>query len=170
MTDIEHFSWQDHQVIANALARYCHLIDSGRVARLFEEIFAPDAVLDYGGEPLRDPAAQRALFSIADGRDDVTAHFIGSIAIEGHGAGARSVCYFQSWRWEPECAIFGRIRAADMVGIGQYIDEWKQTDRGWRIAHRRLEPVGGGPLALGRPLEVVGRLYADRVRGDGPAR
>jgi len=145
------------------LARYCHLIDVGQPERLALEVFAPDARLDYALEPTIGSEAIGRFFASSN-RRHVTAHFVSTLAVEGDGDCATSTCYYQAWRWAPETAAFGALRAADTVSIGAYDDAWIRLEAGWRIQQRTLRILGPGPLGMGRAPDALLPMWAERAR------
>ena len=99
-----------------------------------DEIFAPDATVDYvssGGqrEPYRETLAwlARALEPWPD-----NLHFISNLSIELKGDRAIATCYFQA----PMGQVDGSGRQVMVTNAGHYDDELVRTAGGWRIARR----------------------------------
>jgi len=155
---------EDELAIAKVLGRYCHLIDAGRAEGLASQVFAPDARLEYGQDPTIGSEAITRFFTAGGNKKFVTAHFVSTFQIEEEGGQVRSSCYYQAWRWAPETACFGPLRAADSVSIGAYDDVWVKLDAGWRIVHRTLRILGAGPIGMGRASEALAPMWAERAR------
>jgi hypothetical protein len=157
-------SADDRFAIADTLARYCFLLDTGHAERLAEEVFAADAELDYSSGLVVGRSAIDRFFAPYAGQVHTTAHFVSNVVVSEIGGETASTCYYQSWRWNPETSVFGPLRPADMVGIGAYDDRWTKTDAGWRIRRRSLRALGPGPIGVGRPAGDLAEMFAERAR------
>jgi len=153
---------EDRASMMDVLSRYCHLIDEGEPARLADDVFASDAELDYGAAPVVGADAIRAFFSRSS--SDGSAHFVSTFAVRSEAEEVRTTCYYQGWVWSKDTAVFGPLRPVDLVTVGAYDDAWTKTPQGWRIRHRRLRPLGPGPVGLGRPPQQLADMLAERAR------
>lgn len=128
-----HRALEDRLDIQEVLYRYARMVDDKDWGQM-DEIFAPDATVDYvssGGQkgPYRETLAwlARALEPWPD-----NLHFISNLSIDLDGDRARSTCYFQ--------APMGRTDESGaqvmVTNAGHYDDELIRTARGWRIARR----------------------------------
>lgn len=122
--------------IQDTLTRYATALDTHCLA-LFDEVFTPDAVLDYtaaGGvrgnrEELRDWLRESM------SRFDRWQHLLSNmvIAVEGDRATAMTDCY-------NPLAIGETPGEQRLLHAGaRYHDRLQRTEAGWRIVERRLE-------------------------------
>jgi hypothetical protein len=162
-------SADDRFAIADTLARYCFLLDRGHAEQLSEEVFSADAQLDYSSGLVVGQQAVASFFAPYAGQFHTTAHFVSNVVVSEIAGEPASTCYYQSWRWNPETAVFGPLRPADMVGIGAYDDRWTKTAAGWRIRRRSLRALGPGPIGVGRPPGDMLEMFAERARRAGAA-
>lgn len=140
----------DRRAIVDVLHRYAVLLDTGQSARIPAEVFAPDAVEDHGAglAPTRGAEALAAWLSSALAPFAAVMHALSTIVVEVEGDRATSRTYYQAFHWlaeggDPDGAV-------DWMSVGLYLDEWRRTDAGWRIAHRRRRNVGPGSDVIGR--------------------
>jgi 3-phenylpropionate/cinnamic acid dioxygenase small subunit len=126
----------DWRTIEQLLYRYAWMVDR-REWHLMDEVFAPDATIDYtstGGRkgPYR-PTLEWLDRALAPW--PINLHFITNVMIDVTGERARSRCYFQ--------APMGRRRADGsqevITNAGYYLDDLVRTDAGWRIERRVCE-------------------------------
>ncbi len=124
---------RDRLEIQELMHRYAHMVDQ-REWQLMDEVFAPDATIDYtstGGQRGDHRATlewlQRALEPWP-----LNLHFITNLVVSLDGDRARSRCYFH--------APMGRVEEDGsqlvITNAGWYDDELVRTEHGWRIAHR----------------------------------
>jgi ketosteroid isomerase-like protein len=127
------------EAIREALARYAHLVDRGRLddaAALFTE----DAVLEAGDEaPARGREAIRALFAgagtrlAANGRARIR-HHVSSVTI----------AFDDAWTATAESYFLALVeRGPDHWG--RYRDRLVLRDGRWLFAHRRVRVDGRAP-------------------------
>ena len=124
---------EDRLDIQEVLYRYARMVDEKDWVQM-DEIFAPDATVDYvssGGQrgPYRETLAwlARALEPWPD-----NLHFISNLSIELRGDRAIATCYFQA----PMGQVDGSGRQVMVTNAGHYDDELVRTAGGWRIARR----------------------------------
>lgn len=130
---MEHEALLAHEQIRDALARYNHSGDRGRLAEL-ADCFCQDGVLEIAGEPpLRGRAAiESRLARVVDRvggktRPGLVRHHVSSIRIELEGSDAARV-----WSY------FLVLTEIGLDHWGRYVDRFRRSDGGWRIAHRRV--------------------------------
>ena len=138
---------QDRFEIQDVLFLYADMVDRRQWEKM-DEVFAPDATLDYrssGGieGPYRSTLEWlgRALAPWP-----LNLHHVSNVRIELAGDRARSSCYFH--------APMGRVEPDGsqhfITNAGYYHDEWVRTSAGWRIQHRVCEqPIMIGALPEG---------------------
>ena len=123
----------DEQQIIDLTIEYCWALDTGEHHRL-ADIFLPDGVAVYSGQPFEGVAAIQAKVSSALGPLDASQHVVTNHQVRVEGDTARGRCYFQAQH----------VRRAAEGGpnwmvAGSYTDDYVRTEQGWRIRHRALE-------------------------------
>lgn len=140
----------DRQAVLDCWAHYCRLLDAKETDRVATETFAADAVLvqafNSGAEPdvIRGRDALRAMYVESFGMWEWTAHVMsatGHVAVDGDRA--TGWVYISAWHWLRGDAPREPGRPADWMCVGLVEDELRREPAGWRVAHRRLSPVGG---------------------------
>lgn len=122
----------DRSDISDLLIRYATALDT-RSWDLLDSCFTEDVVADYGtlGGRNEGRAAIRHAVAVVAGFDH-TQHLLGNIAITIDTDEAQTSCYVHAQH----------VMDGDVLTIGGvYRDRIVRTPEGWRIAHRRLEPV-----------------------------
>lgn len=125
--------YTQHLAIQDVLNRYARACDS-RDWSLFDDVFAEDASVDYGG-----------VYRL-DGRDKVvdlirsmlggcgpTQHLLGNVDIAVHGNEACSACYVRAVH-----AGQGETSEVFYEVWAEYRDALRLTDTGWRIVERNM--------------------------------
>lgn len=130
----------DRQDIEDLLIRYAESLDS-RNWEALRTCFTPDATADYGAlsggggrnDGVEDIVAtcRTALTGL-----DASQHLLGNFQIQTDRdrASARCAMHAQHFMVSP-------IGGNTYIVAGTYHDELTRTPDGWRIAHRRLEPL-----------------------------
>lgn len=123
----------DRLAIEAQLARYCRAIDTG-AWDLLDDVFAPDAVLDYtspGGIRGVFPDVKAWLAQVLP-LFDVRQHYVTNLEVEvaGDAATSRAYLYNPMGRRDAD----GRLSLVVMGGV--YHDRWRRTPGGWRIVER----------------------------------
>lgn len=125
----------DRLEIQDLVYRYSELIDTKQFERLGDEIFTPDAHIDYSafGGSVGDVASTIAFLEKAMPMFPHTQHLNANvqITVEGDTASGRVMCFNpqeMELKGETYWMAFGLW----------YLDEYRRTDAGWRI-HRRNE-------------------------------
>lgn len=136
----------DRLAIQDTITRGCTAIDTRR-PDLFDQVFTPDAVIDYG--PLAAPMDYQTFRKWSqDWVDGAAASFHGwqhllsnmVVEIEGDGASVSSDFY------NPLVALDQSV----IHSYGRYHDRLVRTEAGWRIAHRRTQALRNpDPAAVG---------------------
>ncbi|SFS10385.1 nuclear transport factor 2 family protein [Sphingomonas jatrophae] len=116
--------------IADLMARYARAVDRCDAA-LFDTVWAPGAIVDYGEGP--EDAAQWSLGLLGRLRAmERTQHALSNSLVDlaGDHASAETMCtaYHQ-------LTVDGQ--AQQMIVGGRYLDRLVRTREGWRIAERR---------------------------------
>lgn len=137
--------------ILQLLNRYGVAVDSKRWD-VFEQIFAPDVIADYG-EPVLFEGLEAFKRGAEDawGLFDASQHSMSNTVWERRGETGRSLTY-GNW------FIMRRgIEGGDLwEGRGWYYDEWVLRDAGWRIKHRRCRTMwcSGNPLVVNATFKL----------------
>jgi len=135
--------------ITQVLAQYAHVMDR-RAARSLPDVFTDDGVFDLAnlGGPVYRGLADLEQFLARD--DEVHPPFHAMTA---------------TWVYERDgtmCSLSKWVTADRDTGLprsGDYLDEWRGTPRGWRIAERVVLPRWwGGPWAAGYSAAIDPRL------------
>lgn len=125
--------------IASVIHEYARLVDLNRTAEQ-AMTFTEDGVADYYGADVVGRDAIAALLEPAVNRWIASTHTISNIQIDVRGPDtATSRCYVHAWHRVDESG------AGDFEVRGQYHDEWRRTDEGWRIARRTFLTMAATP-------------------------
>jgi len=146
----------DRTLIEEALYRYAYLLDTGQNEHVAEEIFADDAVMDYGTGPIEGRAAIHAFYTGFTEEVAQTAHCYTNVMIQITGDVAKSHAHVTGWHWtaRPDRKL---TDPADITIVGGAKDEWRKTARGWRITNRIALQFG---VAMGSPSPGIAELMA----------
>ena len=123
----------DRAAIIAVLNRYAQACDT-RDWKLFEQVFTPDVIGDYGaGYERPDRASIIASVQSHLGGCGPTQHLLGNYDVEVDGDQATSSCRVRAYH----CGT------GDETGLfyecfGRYDDRLLRTPEGWRITHRRM--------------------------------
>jgi quinol monooxygenase YgiN len=133
LTLIDSDRWLQEKEIIDLTIGYGWALDHRRFGDL-AEIFAPDGTADYGRlGTYEGPSAIAEVTARALARFDRTQHIVSNHQVSIDGDFATGRCYLQAQHvW--------RDAAGDhnyTVG-GSYLDRFRRTDAGWRIANRIL--------------------------------
>ena len=133
--------------IAGVLDAYAEALDRRKWA-LLDEVFAPELEFDFGEWVAR--SREEAVTSIRSYLDGCgpTQHLLGNYRIDVEGETARSRVYVRAFH----------LGVGDAAGKtyemgGEYRDELRRTEAGWRIASRRgrLHFEQGNPAVRAPP-------------------
>jgi ketosteroid isomerase-like protein len=145
MTDLQ---IGDRLAVQEAIARYAHAFDTGDVTD-FVEVFTEDGIFEA---VLIDQPDQRAVFQgHAELRRFAEAKMRKDVHVLHHVSGVM----FDSTAVEApgtRATVLVTKQLPDGPAIsthGVYLDRWRRTSAGWRIAHRRYVALGYG-AAVGR--------------------
>lgn len=126
----------DRFEIQDLVFHYADLIDTKQIDRLREEVFTEDAHIDYG------------VMGGSVGDVDTTLDFLNSaltdelfpnsqhlnanvqVSLDGDSASGRVMCFNPM-----EMALPDSGKQTYFLGLW-YVDEYRRTDRGWRISRR----------------------------------
>ena len=123
----------DRAAIIAVLNRYAQACDT-RDWALFEQVFTPDVVGDYGpGYERPDRASIIASVKIKLGGFGPTQHLLGNYDVEVDGDRATSSCRVRAYH----CGT-GEESGLFYECFGRYDDRLLRTPGGWRITHRRM--------------------------------
>jgi ketosteroid isomerase-like protein len=140
----------DESDIRKVLSRYCQQVDARDPALVASAVFTEDAIDDHGRpDPPQGRAAIEAMLRRAFEHLEATAHMTSNSDIEVNGDSAHARTYVTAWHWMKSSAHLGLTRPADFVVVAVYNDDFRREPEGWRIAHRRLEPLGPGGVGSG---------------------
>jgi hypothetical protein len=139
-------SVEDRFAIQDVIHLYAHFHDSKQPQRIAGEIFAEDAVIDFGTGEIKGREAIRAFFGQFDGAFMGTSHNISNLIIEGDADAARCQSKCLAWHWLEKPDVDGKpsLHPADTLAVGGYQDELKRTPEGWRISKRTIVQFGTG--------------------------
>ncbi|MCB2048796.1 MAG: nuclear transport factor 2 family protein [Novosphingobium sp.] len=151
--------------ITQTVNLYALALDSLNID-LFDRIFTPDCVADYGGpKPFEGLEPFKARFAETHRGFDATQHFVTNHHVTIAGNDATCLSYFRA------------MLMRDMPGgdnlfetAGWYDDRLTLTPDGWRIAHRVCRQTWSGgnpqipPMAPGTPA-VLSREAANQSVG-----
>jgi len=124
--------------VTHLMTSYQYLADTGKVERL-TQLFAPDGVLDIGGERFTGPDEILGLFTRTSGQfvdaDFLPArHHLSSIYVEPRADGTAKTY-----------ACFQFIGTKGLDHWGTYRDIAIRTEDGWRFKLRRVITEGFAP-------------------------
>ncbi|CAA0118723.1 putative protein [Halioglobus japonicus] len=126
----------DRFEIQDLVFHYSHLIDTKDVERLREEIFTADAFIDYSafGGSVGDLDETLAFLkaSLTDELFPHSQHLNANVQVQlqGDTATGRVMCFNPM-----EMAVPDGENNTFFLGLW-YLDEYRRTDKGWRIARR----------------------------------
>ena len=131
---------QDYRDIEQVLYQYAWMVDK-REWKLIDQVFAPDATLDYestgGPGKIHHREALEWLDRALAGWP-INLHHITNIMVQLDGDTARSRCYFFAPMGRPRAG--GGYFSQDVItNAGFYHDRFVRTPAGWRIAERLCE-------------------------------
>ena len=132
----DHHRLADRQEISELLVEYCRALDVMDLAAI-ARVFTADCEVEYGPE---DRLRSRGSAGVAKSLERMwrwarTSHHLSNIQIAFDGADhARSISYVLAWHERPD--------GSTATVMGQYHDRLVRTDKGWRIATRRMEMNG----------------------------
>ena len=132
----------DQAAIVAACERLCvdyaFFADEGRMDEL-AALFAEDAELRLFGQTHQGRAAIRASMGAGSAAERTTVHALSNLRIEVEGpASASGTCYAVVYAAEKGAAPGAPI--TPMV-VGRYVDTYRQTPDGWRIASRAFKAL-----------------------------
>ncbi len=122
----DHLAVEDRFEITQVLARYGHVMDRRDAAGL-ADVFAPDATFDVtsvGGPLYRGLSELEDFLSLGDSVHPPF-HILSNAWVYQEGEVVRSLS-----KW---------LTIDEQTGLprsGDYLDTWRRTDAGWRIAER----------------------------------
>jgi hypothetical protein len=122
----------DRQAIITVLNRYAEACDTRRWA-LFDDVFTPDAVGDYGaGFQVHGREAIVGMVASHLGGCGPTQHLLGNYVVDVDGDRASTTCKVRALH----------LGAGDSTRtyevLGEYHDRLDRLSQGWRISHRRM--------------------------------
>lgn len=126
----------DRFEIQDLVFHYSHLIDSKEIDRLREEIFTPDVHIDYsafgGSVGNLEETLAFLTASLTTGMFPNSQHLNANVQVQLHGDSAtgRVMCF------NPMEMSLGEGKLHTFFLGLWYVDEYRRTDKGWRIARR----------------------------------
>jgi 3-phenylpropionate/cinnamic acid dioxygenase small subunit len=129
----------DRLEIQDLVFHYADLIDSKQFERLRDEVFTPDAHIDYsvfGGSV--GGVKETIEFLVAAVTDELfpnTQHLNANVQVklDGDEANGRVMCFNPMEMTIPDAG-----QQTYFLGLW-YVDKYRRTDRGWRISRRAEE-------------------------------
>ena len=142
----------DEADISRLLARYCELVDRRDGDAVANEIFTADGRTDHGifGSAAVGRTEIAEMYARSNRTTESSAHYISNSIIDIDGDSAKVRSYVSSWTWLRSSAHSGKIRPADFIITGIFVDLMRRDANGWRIFDRKLEPLGAGALGVGQ--------------------
>lgn len=138
----------DREAIRILMARYNIEGDRGNIEGL-ASVFADDGTLEFGGEASTGPAAIVDRLGRGSGSRNpaltVVRHHLTTSLVQVDGDEATGRTYF---------VVLTDI-GPDHHGV--YVDRYRRTSEGWRIAHRQVRIDWRSPQSLFPPMVVRGR-------------
>lgn len=132
-------SVEDRAELIDLYARYAWAYDQGN-ADGYAALFAKDGRFERPGAPdAVGPEALAALVTGAQSRGTGYLHVTSNVLVQGNAEGASGRAYVVLLQVHPD--------AVRLLAAGHYVDSFVQTGDGWRIAHRRFEPLTGAAVA-----------------------
>lgn len=159
----------DRELIWEVLVNYCYLVDNGRAAEVADAVFTQDAVDDHGFGVVQGRDALRAMFAAASETLDHSVHSLSNHVLRIEGDIAYSRCYATCWHWSRTNAPQGRMREADFVSTGAYVDVLRKIDGRWWISHRKCHLMGAQGLAIGRSTPELADMMDNLAKAGPPA-
>lgn len=149
MTAMDTDRWLEEKEIVDLTIRYAWSLDHRRFDDL-DLVFASDGVADYGRLGVHTGVdAIKAVTAQALAGFDRTQHMVSNHQISLDGDSATGRCYLQAQHVTRTGAGESLYTVA-----GSYIDRYRRTGAGWRIAHRALRvtwtegaAAGEGPVS-----------------------
>jgi hypothetical protein len=127
----------DRLAIQDTITRGATAIDTGR-PELFDEVFTEDAIIDYS--PLWGPdnysafkAWSKAWASAGAEQFAAWQHLLSNMVVEIDGDKATAMTDFYNPLIMKDLTV--------LPGHGRYHDTLKRTPAGWRISHRKTQPL-----------------------------
>lgn len=119
-----------HHDIARLITEFARAMDERDWARI-AEIFAPDAVANYGEGPLAGSAA--IIASIRRYLDicGPTQHLLGNLIVDIDGDSAKSRCYVSDMH-----IGLGERAHLTFATLGDYHDQWRKINGQWHMVER----------------------------------
>jgi ketosteroid isomerase-like protein len=134
----------DRLAIQDTITRGCTAIDT-RQPDLFDQVYTKDAIIDYS--PLWGPDGYTAFRQWSKGWAEAGAeqfsawqHHLTNMVVEINGDTATAMTDFYNPIIKKDQSV--------MHAYGRYHDSLARTAEGWRITHRKTEPLRD-PMALG---------------------
>lgn len=165
MTVMDTDRWFDEKEIVALTVRYAWSLDNRRFDDL-EQVFAPDGVADYGHLGVHTGLdAIKAVNAGALARFDRTQHIVSNNQVSIDGDTATGRCYLHAQH-------VTRLPGGEHLYTvaGSYLDRYRRTDAGWRIAHRALRVTWTegapppDPVALDTAFVIAGWIDVDPER------
>jgi hypothetical protein len=129
----------DRLAIQDTLTRFSTAIDT-RKLELLDQVFAADAVLDYGSYwGPGDFEGFKQWAEVALKNFSAWQHLLANMVIEIDGDTATSMTDF----YNPIISGDAGTEQTVLHAYGRYHDALRRTADGWRITRRRMEPLSG---------------------------
>jgi SnoaL-like domain len=144
MTSIEEIA--DRLAVEDVLKHYSHCLDIREVHRIVDEVFAPEARVDYGYGEWRGDEVAKWIQRQFDKRWVKTAHMLTNFRVQLDGEEAHTTCYLLGPHWT---SVEPPERPADITLLGVYSDTLRRYPNGWRITRRKFTPLGPSTMAFG---------------------
>lgn len=129
----------DRLEIQDLVFHYADLIDSKQFERLRDEVFTPDAHIDYsvfgGSVGGVEETIEFLVAAVSDELFPNTQHLNANVQVklDGDEASGRVMCFNPMEMTIPDAG-----RQTYFLGLW-YVDKYQRTDRGWRISRRAEE-------------------------------
>ena len=159
---------EDRFAIQDLLYLYAFLADTDQFHRITDEIFADDAVLDWGVREVRGRDALRAWFDAPRPGLRGTSHNISNVLVRIDGDRASALSKMVAWHWFDEGSEATALQPANAVIVGGYEDELRRAAVGWRITHRSAHQFGPGGIGTAGPVPSMIVPLVEATKGRRP--
>lgn len=132
-------SFEADRAIHRLIAEYCFFLDQRRLADL-GALFAAEGIWEAPHASAKGPTAIHALLEDMIPNPPARRHFTTNVVIDETDEGAGAESYY--------LVIRDLGNGPQVTVAGSYIDNFVETENGWKFSHRQLRPAIVGDLGL----------------------
>jgi hypothetical protein len=159
---------EDRFAIEDLLYLYAFLADTDQFHRIADEVFAEDAVLDWGVREVNGRAALRAWFGAPRPGLRGTSHNISNVMVRIDGDSASALSKMVAWHWFDDGSDATPLQPSNAVIVGGYQDELRREPQGWRITRRTAHQFGPGGIGTAGPVPPMIAKLVEATVGRRP--